>query len=259
MPWESLDNQIYVPGRIIASAGFISGMTFGTKFGRNTDVDAAEDVVSMGGDYQGQPVTVDGDVLGVEETFQVLSTDANDTALGSGAREITFECLSAEGDLVQDVLALNGTTPVNSAFSGIRSFRAFISKFGSSGTNEGTVDVRHTPSTSRIFAEILPGAGQSEVAVYTVPKGFVGVFFDAEIKVDGNANAVVDVSFRVRENGQNGYVRKNILRGTSSFQPPPDNAIFSVPELTDVKLRIESVSSANTDVAAQFNFAILKR
>lgn len=67
------------------------------KFGRNSDIDTAsdpEDVWEGGGLYTGQPVQA-------SDAIEVVSNDANDSALGTGCRTAAFwvrKCLGQQHD-----------------------------------------------------------------------------------------------------------------------------------------------------------------
>lgn len=258
MGWRS-DNSHFLDGRVVAAASLVEDLRYGTKFGRNQDVDAAEDIWPLGGDYTGQPITAGGQVLGVEENFEIISTSANDAAAGTGARTVGFTYLDDAGDWQEGSVTLNGTTGVDTGVSGVRCFRAKCTSFGSGATNAGDITIRHITTTSNIFVDIAAGVGQSELAAMTVPAGHIGVFFDLEAKIDGSNGAIVDVAFRVRENGVGGYLRQNIIRGREAAQGPTDSGLIRLPALSDIKMRVESTSAANMDVAGQFNFAILRQ
>lgn len=248
----------FVPGEFVCASGIVNDVIYGTKFGRNFDVDAAEDIISMGGDYLGQPLN-GLSVFGVEEDFRAVSDSTSDASGGTGALGIRITYLDDAGEWREASVDLDGTTPVTFGVSGIRCFRAFVTVFGSSGANAGTITITHAVTTSRVFAEILPGSGQSEVAVLTIPVGHIGVLSSPMVKVDRGGSFTADVSVRVRRNGQGGYLKKNIIRQSEASASFPDPALFYLPPLTDVKLRVEAISASNADIAGQFNYLIFKQ
>jgi hypothetical protein len=100
--------------------------------------------------------------------------------------------------------------------------------------------------------------GQSEIAAITVPLGFVGVIHDAALRIDRGGSFSADAALMVRRNGQNGYVRKNLVRGSNTLPADVDPGVVYCPALTDVKLRVTAVSTTNVDIAGQFNYLFMK-
>lgn len=243
----------------LMAAGAVPGLIFDTKFGRNADVDAAEDicnVVDGSGNYAGQPVTAGGSALGTAESFELVCASANDTADGTGTREVVITYLDDEGRLQNALVATNGgsqTLP----FSGIRSWRLKQTKSGSGGINAGTITLRHVTTTTNIFGVMQAGVGQTEVCAITVPAGSVGVVSQVSGKVDRSGSVTADLAFRVRNEGMTGYIRKQIYRASSDDIPGTDQGLVVEPALTDIKLRCEVVSASNSDIAAHFNYMFL--
>ena len=246
-----------VPGHLLLAAGLDPEVIYDTKFGRNADVDAAADVISMGGDYAGQPVDANGSMLTVAENFQLVSANAADTAAGTGCREVEITYLDNAGRWSNAAIATNGGA-LDTGISGIRAFCLRGSRFGSAGSNVGLITLQHISTTTRIFATIAAGAGQSQIAAITVPLGYVGVFEKPALKIDRAGSATADATYFCRREGQNGYVQKQLLRGSNAEVGEPDPGVMRQPALTDVKLRITFVSTTNVDIGGQFNYCFLK-
>jgi len=133
--------------------------------GVNKDVDAGtEDLWDGGGAYTGQPT-------GAAEAINIVSASASDAAAGTGTRTLRVEGLDANGAYVEETFTLNGTTPVVSASTWTRVFRAFGLTAGSSGTNAGAITIKHNVTTANIFAVIEAGRNQASVCAFTVPAG----------------------------------------------------------------------------------------
>ena len=253
--------QHAVPAHILAAAKIHPDIIYDTKYGRNPDVDAAEDIVSAGsqssGVYTGMPVDANGSMLTVGENFELVCASADDDSAGTGCQAVEFTYLDDTGVLRTGEVATDGLTPVDTGLSGIRAFRLRGATFGSSGTNAGLITLRHITTTANIFATIETGVGQSEIAALTVPLGYVGLFEQAAVKPDRAGSVTLDAALHGRREGQNGFVRKHIIR-VSNTDAPFDTGVLWEPELTDVKLRVTTVSTTNVDVAGQFNYWLLR-
>lgn len=259
MTFRGLDHlDGFVPGDLICASGIVQDVRHGTIFGTNTDVDGKEDITSMGGDYLGQPLNGLSH-LGVEENFQVSSDNANDDSSGTGAQAVRITYLDDAGDWREATVDLDGTTDVDFGVSGIRCFIAEATRFGSSGTNAGTITITHDVTTSRVFAQIRPGVGKSEVAAFTIPAGHICVIKDALINLELSSTVRTSAAIRTRGEGQGGYVRHNIIRHRSDESSFHDPAYICVPGLTDVKFTAETVNKANTTMSGQFNYLIFKQ
>lgn len=223
-----------------------------TKFGRNPDIDTGtgpEDIWSGGGLYTGQPIH-----SAAAETVEVFSSSANDAAAGTGARTVEISGLDENWMFQEEVVTLNGVTAVPTTTLWKRVNRGKVLTAGSTGNNEGIIEVRHTATVANVFLAIPVGQGQSTVAAYTVPEG--KIFRIKRIKVQiGRANGSAgsaEYSIRVREEGGvYRAIRYDII--TTAF---PDSytlvSTIDLPPRTDILVRIEDVSDDNTQASAAF-------
>ena len=113
------------------------------------------------------------------ESWEIVSSSANDAAAGTGARTVTINTLDANYDAQSPVtVTLNGTTAV--AISGTH-FRAhefgagggaFVASVGTvRGSNEGDLTIR--VSGGGATRMVIPaGVGANEDSIVTVPNGF---------------------------------------------------------------------------------------
>lgn len=104
----------------------------------------------------------------------LVSTSANDTAAGTGARTVLITYYtSALGGPYTETVTLNGTTPVNTVASDI----CFIEKMvvttvGSGGVNAGTISLKaSTGGGGATIWSIATGANQTFGAHHYVPAG----------------------------------------------------------------------------------------
>lgn len=230
--------------------GSVANHVLINKFGKNPDVDAAEDIWAGGGDYTGQPVS---DV----ETMEIFSSDVNDTLEGTGAQTAKIiNLLDGSGNEMPDVTVdLDGTTPVSlGAQEYGRATRIQVTTAGSGMENAGILTLRHTTTTANIFAKLPIGLNQTEVAAYTVPLGktlFI-TRFGFELTRTAAAAGSASVSFRARETGETYQTKLSPELSTSS--PFVLEGVYMVfPALTDLKARCDAVSTASSIISASFH------
>lgn len=221
------------------------------KHGKNPDIDTGdEDIWNGGGDYTGFPT-------GAAETMEIVSSSGNDTAAGTGARTATISnLLDGTGASVADVtVTLNGTTPVSlGAGTYTRASRVVVDTAGSTGSNEGTLTLRHTTTTSNIFAVMPVGANQTNILAYTVPLGKTLYLTRVNFQLSRASGAAgsADVSLRARPSGGvfNSIIAPTITNSLGyTFE---NNGWQKFEAETDIKGRIDSISDANTIVSGDW-------
>jgi hypothetical protein len=90
---------------------------------------------------------------------------------GTGAHEIEIQGLDINGNILTEVVVLNGTADVATANAYYRVFRMKITKAGTVRANVGLVKAENFASAV-IWAQIDPLVGQTLMAIWTVPRGF---------------------------------------------------------------------------------------
>ena len=159
--------------------------------GHITDLDIADGTADLWG--CGGNLTY----LTVAETLNVVSTDANDTSAGTGARSVAILGIDASFNVISDVVTLDGTTPVESAVAFYRITGLFLFQAGSSLTNEGTINFTSSISAT-LQGCIDPGYSQGVQGFFTFGAGTKGIIKQAEFhctRVGGGQTP--DVNFRV--------------------------------------------------------------
>ena len=145
------------------------GVSVIRKFGYTLDldvVDGQETVWSEGGAFV--PLTN-------AETLSLVSTDVNDTLLGSGARTVRLSGVGVGRVGQTEDIDLNGTTPVVTSLSWLGVNRVRVLTAGSSMTNEG--DIRATSSvSSTVQAKVDLGKSTTHQMMYFCPSGDVAQF-----------------------------------------------------------------------------------
>lgn len=211
--------------RIYIRRGEVAGIESLQKFGRNIDVDSGgEEDIWDGGSAYTFPTTA--------TVIPVFSSSTSDTAGGAGARTVRITGLDADYNEIEEDVDLSGTTPVNTANSFLRVYRARVVDVGAGGTNIGIIF-----GTAPAF-QIRPGAGQTNMAIYTVPAGKTGYItkISASCRNDvGTASVEVHMNLREYETGANNhkFYADLYTAGTSTLIRDFDAPIV-VPEKSDV-------------------------
>ena len=172
--------------------GNVPGHTVIEKFGRNDAVPNGSwaDIQTIGGSVFWHTTA---------DTLNAVSTSANDTAAGSGARVITIQGLDANFDVQEEDLALSGVTPVTSANSYIRVHRVFVKDTGTyggllTGGNAGNISFTKTTGGNAIGEILIDNSapiGQTQLARYTIPNAKTAYLFAVDVNVEVNKPARV--------------------------------------------------------------------
>jgi len=229
------------------------------KFGRDVAVGSTYAPVSIGKVYRTPQVSG-------ATALRVKAGDANDTAAGSGAREITIQGLDETGALVNATLATAGTSAsAATSETFIRLFRAFVSASGTyatqtTGSHAADIVIENSAGTEdwlTIDSTDIP-KGQSEVAVFTIPLGFTGYINATHISV--TATKSVTVSFFKRENILETAAPYSAMRLQEQWGGVDGQAGYTLsvpsgpyPALTDIGFMAKAPVSSEADV----NFEII--
>lgn len=167
------------------SLGNLSEYSVVHKFGRNVDIGTTFEPITLSGLYRTPQV-------GSATQLRVKAGNANDTAAGTGAREITLVGIDASGDEVTETLATAGTSASsNTSNSYIRLYRVFVSASGTyatatAGSHAGDITIENAAGTEdwlTISSSNFP-SGQSEVGAYTVPNGYQALIKNVFLYID---------------------------------------------------------------------------
>lgn len=237
------------------AAGRIAGGSIIIKSGRNSDIDAAsapEDIWDGGGVYTGFPT-------GSAETVTVVSSSANDTAAGSGARTVQLIGLNSEWLPTTETVTLNGTTPVTSTNSYRRITRVVVRTSGSSNAafNAGTITVAHSSTTANVFCVMPIGSNQNQCAVYTVPAGKTGFLRHIHMDLDKSATAYVECALWIRELGQSPRYGYNFTASDAISHERLFYGGLVLPAKTDITVRVQTASANNLDIYTDFDLILL--
>ncbi len=203
--------------------------------------------------------------------LEVVSSDADDTAAGAGAQEVTIIGLTLAGAEVSQVVELNGLTAVPIPTNLFRLYRWYVSRSGvyaspGAGSHQGILTIR-VASAGATWSTILFAPfphGQSQIGWYTIPAGHRGYLLSQFIKVD--SVKVADVLLVHRPNADDVATPfTGAFRMISEFTGIAGNGAILHPssplngftEFTDIGF-IGKVASATADVSVDFEMLLIK-
>ena len=155
------------------------------KFGRNINVGTTAVPIATSGFYQVPTAAV---------TLEAISSDANDTAAGTGARIITVLGLDGNFAEIEEDISMNGVSASSATTNSfIRVFRAFVKESGTyasqtAGSHQGDITIRASGGGATYATIDTVGfpRGQTQIAAYTVPAGKEAFVKNIFIHVDSN-------------------------------------------------------------------------
>ncbi len=239
---------------LAVSMGFLPGYSIVDKFGFNpliTSTSDPEDIWEGGGLYN-------YDDFGTAPIVSLASNNAGDTV------PIAIQGLDIDGNLAEYELTLQGTARVALTTPLWRIFRM---------ENEGDVDLVGTvfcytgtgavPSIgdANVRAIIDNGNNQTQMALYTIPKGKVGFLYKGELGIEftgavGAGTQYARVQYKSRRKGKIFKVKKTLTLINVAQSIYSDDRCFRdvIPDLTDIRLVAQEVSD---DMGVWAAFCIL--
>lgn len=211
--------------------------------------------------------------------IKVQSSDAADTSDGAGVRSIEIHGLSATGVDQSEVIAMNGTTAVESVLTYIRINKMHNETVGTyGGSHQGDIECRVTNATfangallSKMVGEEGSagddpqyGLGEASNGYWTVPLGKVLYITNITVNVQAGTNKSADVVL---------YEREGILDTSAPMDPRriiwnrfdiegAHTEIFKshikIKQLTDLWFRAEA-EAASTRIDVKCHFYLLDR
>ena len=219
--------------------GSISNSKIVHKFGANFDIDQATDPESVwtgGGLYPWAS-------LSSAQTIHCLSTSASDTTT------LTLEGLDANYDEISETVTLTGTSAVTTSNTFLRVFRMTYD-----ATNAGTITARTVSASGTVVAQIDAGYAQTLMAVYTVPAGFTAYLVALDATIDGTKTCQMLMYHRLfGKPFRIAHVAESDGHYRYDFTAP-----LTVPEKTDIDIRINEVSGNDARVTANFDLVLIR-
>lgn len=219
--------------------GAISNSKIVHKFGANFDIDQGTDPESV---WTGSGVYPWAS-LSSAQTIYCLSTDASDTTT------LTLEGLDANYDEISETVTLTGTSAVTTSNTFLRVFRMTYD-----ATNVGTITARTVSASGTVVAQIDAGYAQTLMAVYTVPAGFTAYLVALDATIDGTKTCQMLMYHRLfGKPFRIAHVAESDGHYRYDFTAP-----LTVPEKTDIDIRINEVSGNDARVTANFDLVLIR-
>lgn len=198
--------------------------------------------------------------------YNIVSTSASDLYLAlTGASILTIWGLPDwDSKEISEEIQLNGTTPVQTANEYVAIHRMSVTSYGTIGVNVGTITATKVGPGAQIVAQINPGWGQTEMAIYAIPSIQSAYLTNWYASIQKASGVAVDVNFKLMysqdpENSNDLFVTKEIrgLQSTGSSNGlwehrPYKN--FTGPGI----LKVQAIgSAADIDCTAGFDLILL--
>lgn len=236
--------------------GNIPGYDYIHKFGSNESVSTSIVPVCNGGFYRTPTGTA---------TLEVISTSADDTAAGVGAREVSLQYLDSDFNLQTGTIATNGTSASTETISGVkRLVRAWVSSSGtyatqSSASQKGALTIRESGGgdtwATIPLAQPTFGVSQSLIGAYTVPAGKTAYILSFAFSSDVSGTKTTDFYFFKRENADDttapysGTMRvQNLYLGTQGLHEFTHLTYEDYPEKTDIGFLAKATTATKCSV-----------
>lgn len=232
---------IEVPFEVAVGFSILPGYERIIALGHNGDIDTApEDIWSGGGLYPW---------MSAATALEIISDSAADDSAGTGARTVAIEGLNAAWEKVQQVVTLDGTTPVAIPTSLYRIQSAVVSSAGSGRVNAGVINIRDV-SGGTVRAQIEAGYGVTRQSQYTVPLGHTLQITSMTFCIN-RPSSTRDATFSTVVQDAAGFYRMAIEFSISTA--PYYHTLapgVTLAQKTDFGMRCTYVSAVNTDVTA---------
>lgn len=119
----------------------------------------------------------------ISQQMQIVSTNVNDTAAGTGAQQVTIDYLTEPSSIFgfrrfSEEVLLNGVAPVNTIATNINRIERFrVSRVGSGAVAAGDINLQSVGGAT-IFELIPTGENINRTAVHFVPNMYMSIVTD---------------------------------------------------------------------------------
>jgi len=233
------------------SRGAIPGVELLYKYGRSSDVTTIISTVwDKGGLYS---------YLSTAQHLSISSSNASDSAVGTGARTIKIYGNDQNFNLISEIISLNGQSGVTTTQSFIRVWRMEVLTAGSGEKAAGTIYAGTGTITAgvpaNVYAQIVDGNNKTLMSVYTVPSGYDGYFYFATAA----AGQGKEVEFSLWSRQQGSVFR---IQATFPFYESQNRFYFKTPirifEKEDIEIRA-TTTIGTINASADFFIILVKK
>lgn len=206
------------------------------------------------------------------QTITIQPSSANDTAAGTGAREITVVGIDASYAVVSESIATNGVTAVTTTQTFLRVNEAYVSSAGSLGRNADTITLQQTTSTL-LMGQIYKHGGATESgysrmlnAAYTVPAGKQLLVLERKARMSRKGTATAEsfgaIGLSVRDDistSTSPWIERWVVPVDTSGVMADSTLLLPdlIPEKSDVKARILQTDTALIHAAVELRCLLL--
>lgn len=244
------------------SADLIAGQSIIHKFGSNADVGTTFEPIAEDGMYP-TPQAASATTIRVK-----AGGNANDTAAGSGAREVTIQGLNELGELKSEAVATAGASASSATTTTfIRVFKAWVSASGTYATSAAgahSASITLENGAGGTDWATIPFSGfafsRTSIAAYSVPLGYTAYVLNLSATVQSNKTA--DILFFCRENileSAAPYSSMQLLKRWVGVNAQIDH-VFDVPlkinALSDFGFMTKAATTA--EVTADFDVVLIQ-
>ncbi len=155
--------------------------------------------------------------------LEIVSTNANDTAAGTGTRSVKITYLNNSGLLVESpAITLNGTTPVPVGFSASAILWMEAWEGGTGTVSAGNITLRNSATPTIIYEQITAGGNKSLSGRFTVPSNCTAYLLDYDFAaiaqtMDIRLRATVDSYTRQNNNGRYLFQTRKFLAASQNI------------------------------------------
>ena len=148
------------------------------------------------------------------QILSISSTSTEDSSTGTGARMLYLVGTDDTHAQVIDMVALNGTTPVNSNLTFRRVNFAQVIQAGSNATNTGTITISNSGQS---IAAIQPTKSKLHRSLYTIPSGNMLLIVNCFIQTEQDCY----ISLYQRFNGVETELANFYMRSSFNYRLKP--------------------------------------
>lgn len=243
--------------------GNIAGVSSVNKFGRNIEIDSGVTADVWDGGH-----TADESLLWVAptqaRTHTIASDSASDTDGGVGARRLkVFGLTDWDTAEVNEEIVMNTGSPPVTVNAYVIIHRMFVTNKGATNVNVGTITATATGDAT-VTAQIRPGQGQTQMAVYGIPStqtAYMGRLY-GNVNKAGGAAGLIDVSLRVNPEPQNELLNF-LVKHTFGLQTVGTSALtinYYTPKTIagPAIIKVQALSGTdNMDLSAGFDMVLI--
>lgn len=218
--------------------------------GQNPDIDLAEEFVNS------------INALNLPTTYRIhniVSSSANDTSAGTGARTIKITGNTANG-IESEIVTMNGTTPVATTKSYDFIIEIEVETAGSVTWNVGTITAT-AQVDGTISISMTAAFGEEYNGAFKCPVGYTAYLFDwwGDAQ-NSNAGTTIDFHLWKKSNGSAWHIEKHaksVNQGSSDFHRSFEKSPLIL-EAGDIFAVKALSSNNNSDVDTEFTIILVQ-